>query len=131
VQNKEKIDKLMKFFKYHSNTAKLYVETKGKCEYCGIDLFTNILTYYSSDIDHILPKSKYQQLKDNDLNTALSCKICNQSKGRRDFLKKGEDPIIMLTENRQELINRVKEYVKIKRQEKENEYNEIKEIIQK
>ncbi len=132
MEDREKIHKLITEHRYDNNTAKLYIESKGKCTYCGTDLFFNLLTYYSGDMEHILPKSKYPELKQNDLNYVVSCRVCNQSKGRKNFLTKDEEknPIAMLTEHREELINRIKEYIKTKKQEKEKTYEEVKKIIQ-
>ncbi len=133
MEDREKIDKLITEHGYEANTARAYVEAKGKCTYCGKDLFENLQTYYAAEIDHILPKSKCPEVAELRENYTLSCNVCNRTKGKESVLKEGEKSFItMLTEHRQELIDRVKERIKQKKQEKETEktYDEVKKIIQ-
>jgi predicted transcriptional regulator len=132
MEDNDKINKLMTEHGYEVNTAKAYVEAKGKCTYCGEDLFAKLEIYYAAEIDHILPKSKCPEVAERGKNYTLSCNVCNRTKGKENVLKEGEDSSTMLTEHRQELIDRVKERIEQKKQEKEIEktYEEVKKIIQ-
>jgi hypothetical protein len=61
-----------------------------RCVYCGVDLLKDgdfsdgdIFKYFSH-FDHLLPKSKYPELKDEKSNMVLSCVPCNRRKRNRD-----------------------------------------------
>lgn len=79
---------------------------KGKCEYCGRNLFESFEEYLLAQQDHIIP---WRSGGENTFeNSALSCYICNV------MLKGGWDPTL---ENSSELISprdligKIKEYV--------------------
>lgn len=56
----------------------------NKCCYCKGELGYDIKAV---DIEHILPKSKYEQFTFHPKNLALSCPGCNTSKGSKEVLK--------------------------------------------
>lgn len=63
---------------FPSHHARVYVNAKGRCEYCGRDLIEDRIGYGSIQIDHIFPQSKGGD--DSLDNLALSCSICNSVK---------------------------------------------------
>ena len=68
-----------------SNIIKhLREEQKNKCCYCKRELGFDIK---SVDIEHIIPKSKYEQFTFFPKNLALSCPGCNTKKGMKEVLK--------------------------------------------
>ena len=65
--------------------ARLGIEARFKCEYCGRDLLASIEDYDAWQVDHIVPQSK--DGPDEQWNRALSCKTCNFMK--RNWLPPG------------------------------------------
>jgi 5-methylcytosine-specific restriction endonuclease McrA len=58
---------------------------KNKCCYCKSELGFDIKAV---DIEHILPKSKYEKFTFHPKNLALSCPGCNTSKSSKEVLKR-------------------------------------------
>lgn len=65
--------------------ADLRPKQDNKCCYCKRELGFDIKAV---DIEHILPKSKYEKFTFSPKNLALSCPGCNTSKGAKEVLKK-------------------------------------------
>jgi CRISPR/Cas system Type II protein with McrA/HNH and RuvC-like nuclease domain len=125
----DKIEKLMKAYRYNEGTARAYVESNGRCVYCGVDLLNNLCTYFSADIDHLLPKSKYPEFESWCENWVLSCRACNALKSKMDI-----DPLPWsakeaITIHKAELIALIQKIIKGKRINREKELLEIKSII--
>lgn len=55
-------------------------QQNGRCAYCRLKLHENVAT---SEIEHIVPKSKKPQWMYEPFNLCLSCKLCNSIKGYR------------------------------------------------
>ncbi|KEI70319.1 HNH endonuclease [Endozoicomonas elysicola] len=62
----------------------LRIKQNNKCCYCRNELGYDIKAV---DIEHILPKSKYEKFTFHTKNLALSCPGCNTSKGSKEVLK--------------------------------------------
>ena len=60
----------------------LYERQKGMCEYCGGSLLEEAQNHKCPTVDHIIPKHK------NGINAlsnlCLSCRWCNNVKGKKD-----------------------------------------------
>ena len=85
MNKEEKIKLLIEKHNFNEGTALAYVESEGRCIYCGTELLENLLSYFSADIDHLLPKSTYPEQKNNIHNWVLSCHTCNLLKGKIDI----------------------------------------------
>lgn len=119
----------MKVYRYNEGTARAYVESNGKCVYCGVDLLNNLSTYFSADIDHLLPKSRYPEFKSWGENWVLSCRACNAMKSKMDI-----DPLPWpakeaITIHKADLIVLIQKRIEEKRIIREKELLEIKSII--
>lgn len=93
-------------------TLELAIRAKFKCEYCGTDILESVDSYYSIQVEHIIPKMK--EGPDNSDNLAIVCKNCN-------FIKRNWDPRKMVPkefQNRNSLLNVSKEYIQNKRANK-------------
>ena len=120
----------MNEFGFNKGTALAYIESEGKCTYCGDDMFQFRQGYSSSQIDHLLPLSKYEELRWNTKNWVFCCSSCNAIKHNLDVLKNGENPTEQIKNNREELVKRVKVQLSEKFREREIEYNAVKKIVQ-
>jgi len=138
MTNEEKIERLKVHEPdpYNDATAKAYVEARGLCTYCCQDGFSSPAGFWSSHIDHLLPKNKYPELKLEPLNCVYCCLRCNIWKGSMDPLEhwkqSGEDvsdPLKFLRERRQEIIGFVKLWLKEKRSRDAEEYQKITALI--
>lgn len=65
--------------------ADLRPKQNNKCCYCRSELGFDIKAV---DIEHILPKSKYEKFTFHPKNLALSCPGCNTSKGSKEVVKR-------------------------------------------
>lgn len=65
--------------------AHLRIEQDNKCCYCKRELGIDIKDV---DIEHIIPKSKYEKFTFFPKNLALSCPGCNTKKSKKDVLVK-------------------------------------------
>jgi hypothetical protein len=77
---------------------KIWVRDNFCCGYCGANLLEDVIRMSSAQIDHILPKSKYKEYKDEDSNMVLACYCCNQ-------IKRAFDPLEKLPEQEKILMN--------------------------
>ena len=129
MSDKQKIEYLEKKYQYNHGTAKAYVEAKGICVYCKEDVLSQRQGYSSAQIEHLLPTSKYPQLKDNLDNLIFCCSSCNSIKYQFDVLKSGENPVEMIQNHRDELIERVREKLADKIKERTIEYQDIRRLL--
>ena len=67
-----------------SEHVRMWVRHEYKCGYCDENLLTDALRMISSQLDHLLPQSKYKGLKDVEDNWVLACYCCNQIKRHFD-----------------------------------------------
>lgn len=116
-------------FGYNEGTAIAYIESEGICVYCGDDMFQFRQGYSSAQIDHLLPSSKYPELKWNIKNWVFCCSSCNAMKHNLDVLKEGEDATEQVENNREKLIERVKQELSDKINQREHEYLTVKKIV--
>lgn len=65
--------------------AHLRTEQNNKCCYCKYNLGFDIKEV---DIEHIVPKSRFEHFTFETLNLALSCPACNTKKGFKPVLSK-------------------------------------------
>lgn len=63
----------------------LRIEQNNKCCYCKQELGFDIKEV---DIEHIIPKSEYNEFTFHNLNLALSCPQCNTKKSTKSVLKR-------------------------------------------
>lgn len=98
VFSKVEIDIIKQNFKTHVDWEKgafdqikknitdhLRQEQNNKCCYCRIELGFDIKAV---DIEHIVPKSKFEKYTFHPSNLALSCPGCNTSKGKQNVTLK-------------------------------------------
>ena len=111
MTEQERINLLVKECDYTPATAKLWVQSKGKCQYCGEDLLQSPTLYFSGDVDHLLPKNKHCEVENIEENFILSCRFCNSIKGGADVLADGEDALDMIKNNRDIIIQRVQRLI--------------------
>lgn len=123
---------------YNDVTANAYVEAAGLCTYCQKDQFLHPGAFWSAEIDHLLPVSKYPQLEWEKLNCVYSCFRCNKLKGTYDPLaevsKAGIDvsnPLFVLQSARQEIIEIVRNHLKADLQRDNETYIFIKELLRR
>ena len=96
---------------WNEGTAWAWGRAGGRCEYCYRDLIAERLGYACGEIDHLLPLKQYPDLADCRDNLVLACHMCNNVKHTHDVLKDGEKPVEALTETRDSLITRAREYI--------------------
>jgi 5-methylcytosine-specific restriction endonuclease McrA len=126
------INQLMEELKHNKETAVAFVNSKGRCTYCGIDLLSDWHNYQGSAIDHILPKAKYPDLAMNEDNLVFSCTACNTIKHNFDPLQETaviENPAEYLLSHREELIEKVRKYIFSKVKKMRVQMNRAFEII--
>ena len=83
--------RLHRELKFDERTAWAYARTRGRCEYCDLDLIEDRMGYACGEIDHLLPKSEYPDLEWCQDNWVLACRLCNSVKGTYPVLEKGEE----------------------------------------
>jgi len=76
-----------------SRHVRMWVRHEYKCGYCDENLLTDLPRMMSSQLDHLLPKQKYKNLRDVEDNWVLACFRCNQLKGEFDPWKLLTSPI--------------------------------------
>ena len=97
LTEKETIVALLEELKFSPSMPIAYLRARGRCEYCGCDLLRDRLGYASANVDHLLPKEKYDDhIIERQENCILSCSCCNSTKGRHDILLDGVDAEDML-----------------------------------
>lgn len=87
-----------------------------KCEYCGYELLKDLNSMRGAQLDHLLPQSRYPELKDIDDNWVLSCYSCNQFKRDFDPSESLKAPITTsnLFTHRTEFIKLAKDQIRLK-----------------
>lgn len=127
--NEETIKYLIKNFKWDATQIKLAIRSKCKCEYCDKDLFESADNYMTWEKDHIIPKcSNIENLDYDDFaNLAIACRQCNYN------FKNKYNPVdeIGFGKSREDYILAIREYVKNKRENKEADLTEMREIFGK
>ena len=106
------IIKLVKEFCFWESTAYAFIESEGRCVYCGENLYSDRLHYYAQNIDHIFPRSKYPDLANLQSNLVLSCFKCNSLKRDRDLCPETDDPHNLLENNKERAIEYVRNQLK-------------------
>lgn len=136
MTDEEKISRLMQEFDYNPVTANAYLEAKGVCTFCGEDVFASLAGFWSAQIDHLLPESRYPDLKWEPLNNVYACFRCNQRKRCFDPLEslaangiEVADPRRALRERRSEIIEAVRSLMKPVRDADAREYNATLTLI--
>ena len=124
-----RIQELTDLFEGRRGTARAYIDFEGRCAFCGRDLIGTPDAYSIGTIDHLLPKSRYPQLCDDEDNKALSCLICNGLKGGSDVLHRDEDPIDMVRNRRDELIKRSTAAIKQRSKKSLEDWKKVKAIV--
>lgn len=117
--DQEKRESLLKENGFTELSLDVALRANFKCEYCGLDLLSNITTYDLFQIDHIYPQSK--NLDDTLENLALSCKLCNT-------LKRNHFPETTPT-SREKAVEYFQDYVAEKRSVKEKALNSVREKV--
>jgi len=89
---------------------------------CGEPLLSDLIRFYSAQLDHLLPKAKYPHLKDSPKNWVLSCYPCNQIKRAFDpwekLMGKEKSPKeINIDQNRKALTKECREYINAQKKE--------------
>lgn len=130
MDDQEKVKVLQREFGWWYPIAVAAVKANGKCEYCGEDLLDSRAGYSSMETDHLLPRTKYSEYAENEMNWGLACRSCNSMKRDYDPLE-GEVLAAeqMLREQRLELIYRVKKYLHDRVSAREKEWYRVKHII--
>jgi hypothetical protein len=133
------IQALMTIHGFNLGTAQAYVEWKGRCAYCGADCLVTAQSYWSSQIDHLLPKKKYPKLTLEPDNMVVSCFSCNNIKKGMDILtidpelaelkNKGLQPIDILNRFKRQAIEAIKEQLKAKLAKRDADYSAIRAIV--
>lgn len=110
----------------------LWIRHKYRCEYCGEPLLSDLIRFYSAQLDHLLPKAKYpdETIKDNPDNWVLSCYTCNQIKRAFDpwekLMGRGKSSEqIDINANREALLQECRKYI----DEKKEKWNATREKV--
>jgi hypothetical protein len=61
-------------------TAKCWQLADFRCVYCGMNFLASLDMYWLSVIDHLLPQSKFEHLREEPTNLVLACRLCNYLK---------------------------------------------------
>lgn len=128
-QEQQAINDLQNRAGFNLGTATAWVRSRGRCEYCKQDLLNNRLGYAVGQIDHLLPKSKYPQYEHNSDNLILTCSSCNGVKHDFDPISPSENDEEMLKNHRQELIDRVRQYLRVKFQQYDKDWHTALDIL--
>ena len=112
---------LVKTGKWHHETATLGISANFKCEYCGLDFLESPENYKLWQVDHIIPKRAGGTDALN--NKAVACRQCNM-----DFKSKWNPVETTKTLSREELIERVRAYIKYKKSITQKEIDHIKSM---
>ena len=132
LTDKETITVLQEELKFSPSWANVYVRTGGRCEYCGCDLLRDRLGYAAANVDHLLPKKKYDDhINERKKNWVLCCSCCNSTKKAHDILRDGEDAEDMLKNKRTELITRARAYIADRMRDYDRDWRRATEILSK
>lgn len=94
-----------------------------KCEYCSADLLGSVDAYeWNWEREHIVPT--HAEGRDEFENWAMSCRVCNQLKGKWDPSSKcGESP------GREELLAAARAHVQMLRAERQSELALVRALV--
>ena len=115
--------------------VRMWVRDKGRCVYCGTNLLGGLIEATSAQLDHILPKAKYEGYKENEENWALACFCCNQIKRKfdpYDYLADDRKPGLnseTLKKYRPELLEICRAYLIPQLKKREEIRNQINDIL--
>jgi hypothetical protein len=138
-KHEAQIQALMTIHGFNLGTAQAYVESKGRCTYCGADCLATAQSYWSSQIDHLLPKNIYPTLILEPVNMVVSCFSCNNIKKGMDILtidpeltelkNEGLQPIDILNRFKSQAIEAIREQLKAKIAKRDADYSAIRAIV--
>ena len=128
--DEQKIEYLERTYGFNHGTAMAYVRSKGRCTYCQENVLSTREGYSSGQIDHVLPAARYPQIASDINNWVYCCSSCNFMKHELDVLQSGEDPVRMITEEKEELITRVRTSLKEKIDKRTVEFEDIRGLLQ-
>ena len=74
-------DKINDFWSEHKRCVKNIVPTSDYCPVCGVSY--NLEFNYIKTLEHVLPKSRYQQYILSPINLVYFCELCNSTKGNK------------------------------------------------
>lgn len=92
-----------------------YQEFKGRCTYCGKDLFADVDAYMGAVLDHLIPLKTGGA--DAESNLVLACSVCNNLK--HDFDPRGNNQIAL---SRDKLIDIARTEIFKRRAEKTRDF---------
>lgn len=128
--DKEKlISKLTKNFGFWKSTAIAFIEAGGECVYCGENLYSDRLHYYSQNIDHVYPKAKYPDLANEQSNLVLSCFKCNSLKKDRDLCPISDDPLKLLLNDKDSVLEHIRSQLKDDIQWQKDNCEELNKLL--
>ena len=134
MSDEERIQKIIKLFGWWEITASSWVESEGRCVYCGLDLLDNLAVGTCAPTDHLLPKAnpKYKHLEQHRANCVLSCPRCHSFKGQWDPLtvfKTTLAPDQVIHDQRPQLIERIREYLAERRIKNDQVREDLRSIV--
>jgi hypothetical protein len=116
--------------------VKMWLRDECKCVYCGENILCDLVRLTSAQLDHILPKSKYPDYKEEESNWVLACFCCNQIKRNYDpwtelpeEIKSMGLSVESLMNNRNLLIEKCREHLKPHLEKRKNIRNNINKIL--
>jgi len=115
--------------------VRMWVRHNFRCAYCGCDLLNDLNSFYSAQLDHLLPVAQYEELKDIEDNWILSCFVCNHIKHSFDPVQYSNIPhsvavtADILKENKETLIDICRKHLDSRRKEREDLRKRIKGMI--
>jgi len=116
---------LIKQYGWYEGLAMAIDAAEGKCVYCTEPLLETRIGYSSIVMDHLLPKSLYEDFEWDTRNHVLSCASCNSMKGNWDPLLEGESAAEMLDSSKKILIERAKIELNKKIHDRQSEWEDI------
>lgn len=91
--------------------AVAFARAGGRCEYCGCGLLHERLPYAVGELDHLMPKSVYPNLRDKPANWVLACHLCNNIKYTYDPSEGMDITARVLGRNRATLIANARRHI--------------------
>jgi hypothetical protein len=99
-------------------------------------LDTYDVAYYAECRDHLLPRTEYEELGSEESNLVLACRTCNGLKGSWDPNVRSDAPLIyvkgsrvLTDEDRIQLVERAKAFIKQKRNDRQLLFETEQELI--
>ena len=141
MMNEDRLQCLVKDHEFKSPAARAFLQSKGYCIYCDTDCFETRQSYWSSTIDHLLPKSKYAFLAKDENNYVVTCSSCNNMKSDLDILehdeklksqieKKGHKEALADKKLRKAIIKAIRNHLYENIQQRNRDYLDIRKIVQ-